>query len=80
MLSRNAGRGTPTYDVGAFAEREFRVGEKLRFAVRGEAFNLMNRPIYKPAPTSYTDVRFGMLSFEQQNFPRMIQVSGKIMF
>jgi hypothetical protein len=30
--------------------------------------------------TTYTDARFGMLPAGHQNFPRLIQVSGKISF
>ncbi len=45
LLSRNMGRGTPTYDVGTFAERKFRLaGERVRLELRGEAFNLLNHP------------------------------------
>src|SRR5262245_15463540 len=62
------------------ASKEFRIKERQRFQLRGEGFNLMNRPIYRPAPTTYTDARFGMLSIEQQNFPRNVQVSGKLFF
>ena len=40
-----------------------------KFELRGEAFNLANRPIYRPAPVSITGVNFGRLSIEQQNFP-----------
>jgi hypothetical protein len=40
------------------AAKTFQVTERWRFQLRGEAFNLQNRPIYKPAPTAYTDVRF----------------------
>lgn len=66
--------------VNLAASKTFRVGEKWRLQFRGEAFNLTNTPIYKPAPTSYTDARFGMLSMEQQNFPRNVQLSAKLQF
>jgi hypothetical protein len=62
------------------AAKTFTVTERWRLQLRGEAFNLANRPIYRPAPTTYTDVRFGMLSNEQQNFPRNVQVSMKLLF
>ncbi|MBZ5581483.1 MAG: carboxypeptidase regulatory-like domain-containing protein [Acidobacteriia bacterium] len=44
LPGRNAGRGTPTYDVGSYAQRVFAAGERLRFTVRAEAFNLLNHP------------------------------------
>jgi len=66
--------------VNLAASKTFTVTEKWKFQLRAEAFNLMNRPIYRPAPTTYTDARFGMLSMEQQNFPRNVQVSAKLLF
>ncbi|PYT18087.1 MAG: hypothetical protein DMG59_05445 [Acidobacteria bacterium] len=43
LFGRNSGRGTPTYDVGTFVEREFRLpGERVRLELRAEAFNLLN--------------------------------------
>jgi hypothetical protein len=66
--------------VNLAASKSFPVREGWSFQLRGEAFNLMNRPIYRPAPTSYTDARFGMLSIEQQNFPRNVQISAKLSF
>ncbi|MBI2685599.1 MAG: TonB-dependent receptor [Acidobacteria bacterium] len=66
--------------VNLAASKTFTVTEKWKLQLRGEGFNLMNRPIYRPAPTTYTDARFGMLSIEQQNFPRNVQVSAKLLF
>jgi len=66
--------------VNLAASKTFALREKWRVQFRGEAFNLTNTPIYKPAPTSYTDARFGMLSMEQQNFPRNIQLSARLQF
>jgi hypothetical protein len=62
------------------AAKEFPLTERWKLQLRGEAFTLANRPIYRPASTTFTDVNFGKLSIEQQNFPRNIQVSAKLTF
>ncbi|HTM49225.1 MAG TPA: TonB-dependent receptor [Bryobacteraceae bacterium] len=66
--------------VNMAAAKEFPLTERWKIQLRGEAFNLANRPIYRPASTTFTDVNFGRLSIEQQNFPRNIQVSAKLTF
>jgi hypothetical protein len=66
--------------VNLAAAKTFRVTERYRFNLRAEAFNLLNHPLYGAPDTTYTDARFGMLPIGQQNFPRLIQVSGKISF
>jgi len=60
--------------------KTFTVTERWRFNLRGEAFNLMNHPLYAAPDVTYTDARFGMLPLGQQNFPRLVQVSAKILF
>jgi hypothetical protein len=60
--------------------KTFRMTERFSFQLRGEAFNLQNRPIYRPPVSTYTDARFGIHSIEQQNFPRNVQVSLKLKF
>jgi hypothetical protein len=60
--------------------KTFTVTERWKFNLRGEAFNLMNHPLYAGPDTTYTDARFGMLPLGQQNFPRLVQVSAKILF
>lgn len=42
VIGRNAGRGTPVYDVGTFIEREFPATERIHWKIRAEAFNLLN--------------------------------------
>jgi hypothetical protein len=43
VISRNAGRGQPIYDVAPFVERTFGFGtERLRLNLRAEAFNVFN--------------------------------------
>jgi hypothetical protein len=66
--------------VNLAAAKSFQVTERFRLQLRGEAFNLANRPIYRPANTTYNNVDFGKESIEQQNFPRQVQVSAKITF
>jgi hypothetical protein len=66
--------------VNLAASKTFRLRDRLNLNLRGEAFNLMNSPIYKTASTTYNNAAFGKLSIEQRNFPRNIQVAAKIMF
>jgi len=45
VISRNAGRGRPIYDVSPFIERQFSlVAERVRLKLRAEAFNVFNHP------------------------------------
>ena len=60
--------------------KTFQVTERWRFNLRGEAFNLMNHPLYGAPDTTYTDARFGLLPQGQQNFPRLVQISAKLLF
>ncbi|MBS1855891.1 MAG: carboxypeptidase regulatory-like domain-containing protein [Acidobacteria bacterium] len=60
--------------------KTFTFTERWRFNLRAEAFNLFNHPLYGAPDTTRTDVRFGMLPVGQQNFPRLIQVSAKLLF
>jgi hypothetical protein len=66
--------------VNLATSKTFVLHERWKLNLRGEAFNLLNTPIYKTASTTYTDANFGKLSIEQRNFPRNIQVAAKIMF
>jgi hypothetical protein len=66
--------------VNLAGSKNFQLREKWRLNLRAEAFNLLNHPLYGAPDTTFTDARFGMLPVGQQNFPRLIQVSGKISF
>lgn len=45
VIGRNAGRGTPIYEISPFLERPFAVaGERLKIEPRVEAFNVLNHP------------------------------------
>jgi hypothetical protein len=66
--------------VSLSAAKTFAITERWRFNLRGEAFNVLNHPLYGGPDTGYQNARFGMLPVGQQNFPRLVQVSGKILF
>ncbi len=42
VIGRNAGRGTPIYDVTLFVEREFIFKDRVRLSLRTEGFNILN--------------------------------------
>ena len=42
VISRNAGHGTPVYDVSSFLERRFLVRDHFSLTLRGEGTNLFN--------------------------------------
>ncbi|HZQ19282.1 MAG TPA: carboxypeptidase regulatory-like domain-containing protein [Terriglobales bacterium] len=45
VISRNAGRGRPIYDISPFIERRFRIAsDRLSISLRAEAFNVFNHP------------------------------------
>ena len=60
--------------------KTFSLTERWKFTFRGEAFNAMNHPLYGAPDTTRTDARFGMQPLGQQNFPRYVQLSGKLQF
>lgn len=66
--------------VNMSMNKTFRLNERWRFQLRGEAFNLTNTPYYGPPDTGYQNARFGMLPLDQRNFPRFIQITGKFSF
>jgi hypothetical protein len=66
--------------VNLAGAKTFLLTERFRFNLRAEAFNLLNHPLYGAPDTNYQDARFGMLPVGQQNFPRLIQISGKVLW
>lgn len=67
-------------NINLAASKNFTLTERFRFTLRGEAFNLMNKPYYGPPDTNYQSTRFGMLPLDQRNFPRFVQLSAKLSF
>ena len=68
----------PRLDVST--SKTFPIHERWKFYLRGEATNVMNKPLCAGPDTGFQNVRFGMLPVGQQNFPRIVQLSGKILF
>jgi hypothetical protein len=66
--------------VNLAGSKSFMLSEHWKFSLRAEAFNLLNHPLYSGPDTGFQNARFGMLPVGQQNFPRLIQVSGKVNF
>ncbi len=77
-------------------EKDFRVTERVKFTLRGEAFNALNSVLLGGPDTNPTDppasvfqnqtthrsywTGFGTVGPNQLNFPRNLRVSGKITF
>lgn len=77
-------------------QKSFKVTEKVSFSLRGEAFNSLNSVLLPGPDTTVTDSPanvffnqttnkyywqgFGTVSPIQQNFPRNLRVTGKIIF
>ncbi len=77
-------------------QKSFKVTEKVSFSLRGEAFNAFNSVLLGGPDTTVTDSPanlfyntttkhsywqgFGTVAPNQQNFPRNLRVSGKIIF
>lgn len=57
----------------------FRLRERSRIELRGEAFNLMNHPVFASPGTTVNTPLFGVVS-EQENAPRQVQLGLKIIF
>ncbi|MEK7406664.1 MAG: TonB-dependent receptor [Acidobacteriota bacterium] len=69
---------SPSLNVSA--GKTFRFREGWSFNLRVEAFNVTNTPLFGGPNTDASNVRFGMLPLDQRNFPRHVQVAGKIQF
>ncbi len=61
-------------------EKSTRFGERIRWTFRAEAFNITNTAGYAGPDTSFGSDRFGMLPNNQQNWPRLVQLSTKLFF
>lgn len=88
---------TPTVpNLDLALEKDFRVTERIKFTLKGEAFNALNSVLLGGPDTNPTDgaaslfyngttkhtywTGYGTVSPNQLNFPRNLRVSGKITF
>jgi hypothetical protein len=73
-------RNPATKQLNIALEKTTRISERFKWTLRAEAFNLTNTPGYGGPDTSFGSDRFGMLPNNQQNWPRLVQLSAKFFF
>jgi len=59
--------------------KSFRIMERMRAELRGEAFNLTNTPLFGNPGTVLNTPTFGVVT-SQENTPRQVQIGLKILF
>ena len=57
--------------------KNFRIAERYQLSFRGEAFNLMNHPLFGAPNTTLGSPTFGLV-LSQENLPRQIQLGLKL--
>ncbi len=60
--------------------REFKFAERVRFQVRGDAINLMNRSQMNPPDLNPTSTNFGRITSQTSSLNRMYQVQARFVF
>ncbi|MCX6606711.1 MAG: TonB-dependent receptor, partial [Acidobacteria bacterium] len=60
--------------------REFKFAERVRFQLRGDAINLMNRSQMNPPELNVTSTNFGRVTSQTSSLNRMYQLQGRIVF
>jgi hypothetical protein len=76
--AHNSLRGPGYFDIDLALSREFKAMERLTFVVRGEAFNLFNRPNFQSPNGNIASSNFGQIT--TANDPRILQASMKLIF
>ncbi len=92
-FGRNVVVGPALFQTNLGLSREFKLTERLRFEVRGETFNLLNKPQFSRFGTNlFTPATFGIAtstlntslggvnSLYQLGGPRSMQFSGRLFF
>jgi len=59
--------------------KSFRIMERMRAELRGDAFNLTNKPLFGNPGTVLNTPTFGVVT-SQENSPRQVQIGLKILF
>jgi hypothetical protein len=66
--------------------KAFAIGDKAKFEIRADAFNLTNTPLFGTGDnsagitTTPTSASFGVMNANQGNDPRSMQISGRLSF
>jgi len=60
--------------------REFKFAERVRFQLRGDAINLMNRSQMNAPELNVTSTNFGRVTSQTSSLNRMYQLQGRIVF
>ena len=68
--------GINNVDLAVF--RNFQVSERLKFQLRGEAFNSMNHPQYHSPNLNFGTAALGKIT--GANDPREFQLAGKLIW
>ncbi len=66
-----------TWDLGLFKDTE--IFERLKAQFRLEAINAFNTPIFRFTNTAFGNANFGKIT-AQANFPRVVQISVRLMW
>jgi hypothetical protein len=61
-------------------QKTFKFNDRWAFQLRGESFNVTNTPLMPGPNTDYRSPNFGVINRSQQNFPRLVQLAGKVYF
>ena len=77
-LGRSSVPGPGFFEIDMALSRTFRVGERMRLELRGEAFNLTNSYRAGPVTTARNNQNFGQILTAQD--PRIMQVALKLVF
>jgi hypothetical protein len=77
-VGKNAMRGPATWGINAGLGKTFFFGERFRFQIRGEAFNVLNHPILGNPVTDFTRPTFGRILSMSGN--RTMQLQGRFQF
>jgi hypothetical protein len=69
-----------TWDLDLSIRREFPIGEKMRFALQADAFNILNVVTFAaPVVGNFAASSFGTIT-TQANAPRKLQISARFSF
>jgi hypothetical protein len=89
LLPRNAGQGSPIYDVASALQKTFSLGERTRLSLRAEAFNVFNHEniysrvgVFGNDPNGIPLATFGLSAAGIANVgqPREMQFQARITF